>query len=361
MKQNSQEYKNWKKRKDAKDLERRTWRKAVIRAAITRENHRNRLLNEQGAQFVQGSYHKGTRSTRFVAPSSFSFLKNYDETAFFFNEVLRFITNKRNWGKTIFIDISKVSFLSIDALMYLLAIVNNLKKNFRNRCSIEGNAPQDPEIRRKFDESGFYQYVNRVKNEPIQRTLDNIQIVSGEKTDPALAKTISQFNINKTGIPKRKGSFLYNTMIELMSNTHKHAYNKNGKLYPRWYCYAEYDQTQERLLYTFMDIGEGIPATVRRNFSEKIDFLKLRAENKYVISALNGDFRTATEQKNRGKGLPKIREYCSMRLIENMQIITNKANVRVRSEDYVGLDYSIPLLGTLYYWEIDASRLKREI
>ena len=53
MKQNSQEYKNWKKRKDAKDLERRTWRKAVIRAAITRENHRNRLLNEQGAQFVQ--------------------------------------------------------------------------------------------------------------------------------------------------------------------------------------------------------------------------------------------------------------------------------------------------------------------
>jgi len=107
-----------------------------------------------------------------------------------------------------------------------------------------------------------------------------------------------------------------------------------------------------------MDIGEGIPATVRKNFAEKIDFLKIKGEDKYVISALNGEFRTSTSKKYRGKGLPKIRKFCSEDKIQNMRIITNRADISVGQDSYESAELNIPLQGTLYYWQIDLANLK---
>lgn len=144
-----------------------------------------------------------------------------------------------------------------------------------------------------------------------------------------------------------------------MSNTHKHAYSEGGVLVPQWYCFAEY-RAEGKISFTFMDTGCGIPTTVQKNFAERIDVLKIKSENKYVISALNGDFRTATKQGYRGKGLPKIREYCSMGVIKKLHIITNKANVYVHQSRYNGNDLQVPMQGTLYCWDIDVLTLKGE-
>lgn len=107
-----------------------------------------------------------------------------------------------------------------------------------------------------------------------------------------------------------------------------------------------------------MDTGEGIPSTVRKNFSEKLDILKIKGEDKYIISALNGDFRTSTHKLYRGKGLPKIREICSKEKIVNMRIITNKADAHVKKEGYSSHIINKPLIGTLYNWQIKISDLK---
>ena len=81
-------------------------------------------------------------------------------------------------------------------------------------------------------------------------------------------------------------------------------------------------------------------------------------ENKYVISALNGEFRTATRQGFRGKGLPKIREYSTNERIMDLHIVSNKAYVEVFQTAYQGNDLEEAIQGTLYYWSIDLNRLR---
>ena len=120
----------------------------------------------------------------------------------------------------------------------------------------------------------------------------------------------------------------------------------------RWYCFCKYDRTEQRVAFTFMDVGAGIPTTVRKNFIEKLDILKLKGEHQYVISALEGKFRTNTELKYRGKGLPRIHETCKSKKIVNMQIITNKADVKDDGIKIKGKELSTSLCGTLYYCEL---------
>lgn len=249
--------------------------------------------------------------------------------------------------------------LSIDALMYLLAIINNLSENFQIKFS--GNVPTDHRIKSLFVKSGFYRFVKHSPSIPISTSSDTIQIVSGNNSDVKTAQKMSDFMSEKTGISAKKFNYLYVMMIEMMSNTYKHAYtDSNSPLSPSWYCFAEYNQHRNNVSFTFMDIGEGIPATVRKNFAEKIDFLKIKREDKYVISALNGEFRTSTSKEYRGKGLPRIRKFCAENKIQNMRIITNKADISVGQDSYESTELNIPLQGTLYYWQINLVDLQEE-
>lgn len=347
IKVNSAEYRNWIKYRNEKELIRRTKKRKAIRSKRTQEIKYNTSLKQAP------NFNTETKHVEFKAPLNFSFIDNPESTINFFNEVIAFITSKRNFGKRLYIDISKIENLTIDALMYLLAIVNNLNNNFQGRFLFSGNAPANPKIRKLFNESGFYSFVKRIGKEPITKNSDTLQIVSGRNSDDGVAKRMSDFFVEKTGMNKINCRFLYAMMVELMSNTFKHAYNDDKLLYPRWYCFAEYKKEENLIAFTFMDTGEGIPSTVRKNFAERLDILKIKSESNYVISALNGEFRTSTGKTYRGKGLPRIREYCSCGKIKDMRIITNRANISVFEQSYSAIELHSPLRGTLYYWTIE--------
>lgn len=351
MVKDSYEYREWKRRQNQKNLIHRSKKKAAIKRARSNQIKHDLMLK------AEQSYNETTKKHEFHAPKNFSIINNPEETSSFFSNLISFIRDKRNFGKALFIDISQISSLTIDALMYLLAIVNNLNANFRNKYAFSGNAPSDEKVKKMFNESGFYHFVHYQGSAPLSKNEDNVQIVSGEDCDTSLAKRISDFVCQKANVTKRTCSFLYNMIIELMSNTHKHAYAVNSILHPRWYCYAEYE-SPNIVSFSFMDIGAGIPSTVKKNFAEKIDILGIKADNKYIISALNGDFRTATQQGYRGKGLPKIKEFCSANQIRNLHILANKADVRVFQNSFRARDIETPLFGTLFYWQIDLSTLK---
>lgn len=354
IKRDTQKYKSWITHRNKKNLIRRTQKKLAVKAFRTRENEYNRSLKK----YIP--YDKEERSYKFTAPLIFSFSENSEETTRFFNDIIDFISNPKNFGKKIFVDISNIEMLTTDALMYLLAIVNNLNDRFRNKYRFSGNSPSKPEIKKLFMESGFYDFVRYQGKDPLTKNTDSIKIVSGTNSNTKIAKQIADFVISKTGLTKIECQFIYVMMIELMSNTHKHAYNENEFLLPQWYCFAEFDKV-DTIKFTFMDTGAGIPSTVKKNFAEKIDILRIKGDDKYVVSALNGDFRTSTEKTYRGKGLPKIRQICAEQKIYNTRILTNKADVKIYPSSY---EYKInknPLQGTLFYWQINISKLKGEI
>ncbi len=346
------EYKLWLSNRNRKRLKLRTRKIAWRKEKRTYEIQMYRLDK------LKYDYSEKSKAFQFHAPTIFSFVKNPNETIEFFNKIISFITERRNFGRSLFVDISQIHSLTIDALMYLLAIVNNLNENFQGKYSFSGNAPNKPEVKKMFSESGFYHFVRYHGTEPLTRNKDNLQIVSGEKSETRIAKQLSDFVCAKAGITKLASNFVYIMMIELMSNAFKHAYSSGtGILFPRWYAFADYD-SKNTISFTFMDTGEGVPATVRKNFAEKIDILKIKSDSQYVVSALNGEFRTATGQYFRGKGLPKIRQFCRDGKIQNMRIITNSADVSVQEQSYVQKTINTPLCGTLYYWQIDISQLK---
>ena len=353
MKRNSPEYKIWILHRNEKNLKRRTRKKKAKKAALTRAIQYNTKAK------AAPNYNVKEKRVEFKVPLNFSFIDNPEETVQFFNGIIRFITNSQNFGKRIYIDISRITNLTIDALMYLLAIVNNMNENFRNKFSFSGNEPSSPEICKLFKESGFYSFVKRIGNTPLSQNADTVQIVSGNNSNPEVPKQLIDFIISKTNLTKIDLKFLHVIMVELMANTHKHAYN-NSVLLPSWYCFAEYKKDENKVAFTFMDTGEGIPSTVRKNFGEKLDILKLKGESKYVISALNGDFRTSTAMHYRGQGLPKVRKFCSDEKISDFRIITNKADVRCLPQDYRSSDMELPLRGTLFYWTINLEKLKGE-
>lgn len=198
---------------------------------------------------------------------------------------------------------------------------------------------------------------------PTQKSNNNIEILTGENSDTEAAKKISDFVCKKANVERRYCSFLYNIMIELMSNTYKHAYNNSGDdvLDTKWYCFVKYDDQRQTLSFIFMDTGRGIPNSVKKKAIEKVQdkFLFYNRDNyKYVISALNGEYRTSTGLSHRGKGLPKIKEFCSNGKISNMRIITYEADVNINKYEMSGFDTKIPLRGTMYYWQINIHNMK---
>lgn len=350
IKENSIEYKIWLKKRNEKNLDIRTQKKLARKARATKTIEHNYNLNLSKFNNKQNS------EVSFIAPKQFSFITNLEETTTFFNDIISFISDDTNFGENIFIDLSKITDYTTDALMYLIAMLNNLNEHFKGKYRFWGNVPMDSRIKKKFRESGFFRYVHYEGKLPLSSSTDNIKIVSGDNSNPIISKQISDFIAEKANISVFDCRFIYIMLIELMSNTNKHAYNDTNVLSPHWYCFVEYDNNI--ITVTFMDTGTGIPSTVRKNFSEKLDILKIKGEDKYVISALNGDFRTSTYKSYRGKGLPKIREICSKEKIFNMRIITNKADVVVKKDGYNSCVINKPFIGTLYNWQINITDLK---
>ena len=302
-------------------------------------------------------YNNELKRYEFFTPNNFSFIDNPNETITFFNDIFNFVSKNTRNKRDIFINSVKTEKLTIDAIMFLIAIINNLNVSIKKNLSFAGNEPVSKEAKDDFKESGFYKYVKKIGNSPIDKNDNDIQIVSGNICDVNLAQRISDFIQKRTKIDISKLRFIYVMMIELMSNTHKHAYNDTEELLnSRWFCFVKYLDA-DRIAFSFLDTGLGIPTTIRKNFLEKINLLGISTDNDFLCSVLNGDFRTATKKEYRGKGIPKIREFSRNNKIQNLHIISNKADVLVLPNEYKREIILSKLRGTLYYWEININKI----
>jgi hypothetical protein len=153
---------------------------------------------------------------------------------------------------------------------------------------------------------------------------------------------------------------LYEIIIELMTNTVQHAYNDKEILtVNQWYIYVGVNE--DILQFVFLDTGEGIPQTVNKKAIEKFGdlFNVNRNDSYYIISALNGEWRSMTEEKYRGKGLPFVLGYSKRDEVCNYTIISGKAVVKIGKEgDVTYTDLNNRIFGTLYYWEIRKDLIK---
>lgn len=290
------------------------------------------------------------------APCNFSIKDNPKEVIPFFDDIVRFTKSEKE-NTNIFFDMSAVSNITADAIIYLLAVIKDLQGMGLTRHNFLGNLPTDPKMRCYLEQSGFLNYVKI--NYQIHETPSNqIQIISNNRYDQLTAKQICDFVCVNSNCKKTQTKFLYVLITEMMLNTWQHAYNKTKDKLNKWYLFIQ--NIEEKTLFTFLDIGQGIPKTVRTKWTERL----FPSESSIVESALKGEFRTQTGEDYRGKGLPKIAECVKNHNLEKLFIISNKAYCKVEYKQNEMVitknEQHKAILGTIYYWEINIKGVKND-
>lgn len=285
------------------------------------------------------------------APKNLSILNDEDQTTlnFFDDAIVKIQKCKIHEG--IYFDFANIVEVSADAVMYVIALINNYKRISTLKISVSGNLPQDAEARRFIEDIGFYSYVRGLK-ETHPHTKERFRISQGENPEGELAGELCDFVLAGTkGETKISTKRLYPMIIELMTNTCQHAYRSEqySRMKRNWYIFAE--RKENRVHFVFLDTGVGIPATLRYSLLEKSWNLINRNDAAYIASALRGENRTETKQSNRGKGLPGIYRDIKEGWIKDLSIISGRGKCDVLEDGKIKeqvLKYNFE--GTMFSW-----------
>lgn len=261
------------------------------------------------------------------APENLSLFGNPEETIQYFKKVHNAI-NGCLPGDYIFFDLSSVVSISVDAIMYIIALLHNEKRLQKTDVFCGGNEPSTTEARKIIDDVGFYEYVESKTFHPTNQDSKLIRIFRGYKPDYPFAAKICDFvHVQSDNTITRIGTKrLYAMLVELMNNTFQHAYEDSStdenSMYCNWYIFVE-DQ-DDVIRFVFLDTGLGIPKTIRRSVWEKAIDIFRDNDARYISSALKGEFRTETEEEHRGKGLPEIYENVLSGSINSLSILSGQ-------------------------------------
>lgn len=321
-------------------------KKKRTRCHLKRRTTRKRHIFRRRYNIVRNNILQQRVSTgeikQIVAPASFNISKNADAVLSFFDEV------KLCLEKSIPIKIitKNITELSVDTLLYLIAIMQDAKEN-GYIYHVEGDLPENEFCKKIFQSSGFFKYV-RSKNSTLQVTDNSVlHITSGTKHDPQHIKKLCEFIQNKLCIKRTDTRYIFTAITELMQNTIGHAYpHKSQK--DSWFLFASFNGDNNSIDIAFLDTGVGIPATVRKNFVERIEKMLIKNDSGLIMSALRGHFRTQTNLKSRGKGLPSVYNRLIDGSFSDFTLISNYGYIYNETEN----NLSHKLMGTLYSWRI---------
>lgn len=343
------EYKLWKKRNDEKKNRNRLKRKRKhIRQHKNAEIRRNNSLPYK----------------TFNAPKIFSIINNPEDTILFLNDIISHVekirkivksnNNKSNFVRTFSINMDNTTEITGDALMYLLTIIKNTRGKKLLPINWIGNFPKNEEMKTFLQNSGYLKYMKTAK-ENLVKTNEHIQIQTGQGYEYKdgdelidIRQKIIDFTCEKLNKNKVQVNFLMTMLTEMITNIKDHAYEDDNIFENSWYIFVE--NTSNKICYTFMDNGLGIPTTIKKSKIEKfIKKLDADKEYKYIEAGISGlEKRSKTGQIERGNGLPSIYEQYTCNKINKLIIISNKAYFIEKN----ARDLDNNLNGTIFYWEI---------
>ncbi len=290
-----------------------------------------------------------------IAPLNCSFIDNTNEILTYFNEIKEFIAQ----GQSVELDISKITHLTPDMITLLLVIFNEKQSR---KVGMKGNAPNNAELKKMFLSSGFYDNVisagtkKVAYNNKLWRGTTNNQ-VQGKMASEALDMCREVFlkkNIKYDTDP------LYNLLSEAMSNTKNHANSK--QLNTNWWLYWYFDEAEEKLKYSFIDLGIGIFKSA--NFSwyrETFNEIFSVGNILLVKSFLNGKITSSREKDKAisGKGVKQILSCAKLPEITTFIIITNDIKIDVKIQK--GTELSSNFEGTFIYFEVSFNQKNKDL
>lgn len=254
--------------------------------------------------------------------------------------------------RNIRIDLSHIIEIDLGAISFLLAKVNELAKTQRIR--IWGDAPNEPECKKTFYESGFLDYMTDLSGNKFKKQSENFIInVGSEKTrNENVGKTIERSIKYITGL-ETKYPPVYSIVQEICSNSVEWANPKKSKN-TNWFLGVSYNNDTGNPVATYImtDVGFGIINTLNRRFGKYIEALKLTRDTEVLEKAFDRKYGSKSGEANRNRGLPLIKDRFAKNYIEDLLVITNNVLLDFNnSENTHIMSGSLP--GTFYCWKIN--------
>jgi len=312
---------------------------------------------------------KQSKLSSVTIPRNFSLTENAQETIKCFDSIEKKLRIS-DGGDTLKLDFSEVENLSIDAIMYLIAFMQNQNKQGYSK-HIRGNYPRNEKAKSDMISSGFLDFVKTpmVFDEEELKKEDTLMITVGDLVKEDVLAEVCRFVNRAFDTSKKYTRFIYTIIGELMANTNEHAYTDTReakKVVNRWYLFVK-NIDNKRIQFTLLDTGLGIPITINKRrlekFRDSIPPLKA-SDSTYIFEALQGKHksiaRSRTKEENRNKGLPAIYDCYEQGKIKQFKIFSNHGVYYSTDELSQPQDLERKLKGTLFYWEIEKNAESEE-
>lgn len=249
--------------------------------------------------------------------------------------------------RSVDIDLSATKEMTADAITVLVSCLRDT--SFTHGRGYRGNTPTDETLRKRFTESGFFEYV-RSAHKPKNPEYGSIRARSKVKVDSTKALELITLATEKLHGKYVKQGGVYKTLLECMNNTWDHASGGQPKQV-RWWASAHYDDKARKVSFTFTDSGVGIfesrdPSILQ----EALRRLGIKKNTEMLRKMLRKEIPSVTGIPYRGRGIPSIFECLARGEIENLIVITNDVYANVETDKFITL--KSPFQGTFMSWEI---------
>lgn len=272
----------------------------------------------------------------------FRLLDNTDYVIRSINEITDF---SQRYGKyRISLDMSEIRYLDVGAIGLLLSAINTLSKS---NCLVYGNVPNKDECKQLFYDSGFLDHVSIIQGKNPKRDTRNLMIEKGfDKTSNLrIGKEVRNAVNHLTGLEESYRP-VYGIIQEMCANSIEHANQK--RRHKNWLMSTYY--SEDKVIFAMTDIGSGILGTLKKKFLQIPR--DIFADSIQVLEGVfDKKYQSSTFDKNRNKGLPKIKETNTKKYIENLKVITNNVFLNF-DEPSLSKVLATKLRGTFYYWEL---------
>lgn len=289
-----------------------------------------------------------------IAPESFSLIDKPEDAVLFIENLYACLERRIS----VFIDLSRITHLTYDAILALLSIVYQFQ---RANIYFDGNFPLDKSCSDLLKETGFFKHLFKTRKlsydmEQKHITRMHSSTILGEE----MSGIISKCHKNIWGVEGRcKG--VYRILQELMQNTHAHA-KPDSPGSENWWLSVNYDEKRNTECFSFIDYGVGVfsslsdkpVGSVFYGILERVKETFHATDNgRVLMHILNGEMhRTATGKYYRGKGLPGIMDAYKRHQISRLVILTNDAYGAADKYDFKPLHCNFS--GTFIYWELSS-------
>lgn len=336
------EYKVSQARMFRRDERRQKNRKAYL-AEIRKEGKKiNRITNS------------GDVKDPVIATDDLRLIDNPEECLLFFRN-LRSEENtsfRRNM-KFVIMSLKHVTKIDYATISVLTAISDDLKAN---GIILKGDFPDDPDCKQFIIDSGFLNHMFEERTgRPFKKveTSDLIFFEKGcgklsEKDNMNISSTIKHVVQHLTGeINQCKA--VKTVVLEICGN----SIEWGGTINKQWLLGVKYEEG--KAIFTVTDVGKGILETLHRKFSLTLaDIFTAKSKDEILKGAFDQKYGSSTQEVNRNKGLPAVKDNFQRGVIQHLKVLTNNVILHFDNDKNSKTlkKGSARFKGTFYQWEM---------